>query len=62
MGFSRQEYWSGVPLPSLDEMPLAVCITTTDIDGGEEGKEGWFILLSLVIPFMNREQKLQIQS
>ena len=25
MGFARQEYWSGVPLPSL-EMTLALCI------------------------------------
>ena len=26
MGFSRQEYWSGVPLPSLEE-PLSLCQT-----------------------------------
>ena len=31
MGFSRQEYWSGVPLPSLD-MP-AICIQIVFIKG-----------------------------
>ena len=24
MGFSRQEYWSGVPLPSLNHLPSAL--------------------------------------
>ena len=26
MGFSRQEYWSGVPLPSLSLLPTATAI------------------------------------
>jgi len=25
-GFSRQEYWSGVPLPSLDKLPMCILI------------------------------------
>ena len=33
MGFSRQEYWSGVPLPSPGEQ-TSVCYMT---GGGEEG-------------------------
>ena len=27
MGFSRQEYWSGAPLPSLRELPKYTLIT-----------------------------------
>jgi len=37
MGFSRQEYWSGVPLPS----PIAIAKLLSDVGvpGGSDGKE-----------------------
>ena len=31
VGFSRQEYWSGVPLPSLTELPYDPAIPFLDI-------------------------------
>ena len=33
MGFSRQEYWSGVPLPSPNE--LAICIQSRKVGKGQ---------------------------
>ena len=35
MGFSRQEYWSGVPLPSPDVAKVELLITT--VEGTGEG-------------------------
>ena len=40
MGFSRQEYWSGVPLPSLNEIPRRVkFIKDRMLNGGCQGSQ-----------------------
>ena len=38
MGFSRQDYWSGVPLPSTTQAGLHGCILTSPVESGT-----WFI-------------------
>ena len=30
MGFSRQQYWSGLPFPSLMDLPDLICKTQSD--------------------------------
>ena len=39
MGFSRQEYWSGVPLPSLKVGSLAIIILILSIENPKESLE-----------------------
>ena len=39
MGFSRQEYWSGVPLPSLKVGSLAIIILILSIENPKESIE-----------------------
>ena len=39
MGFSRQEYWSGLPFPSLNSLSLDVCFS--------------LISSNVLIPFMD---------
>ena len=43
MGFSRQEYWSGVPLPSLERETKATCLDQSPLCG----VEGLFAFKSL---------------
>ena len=38
MGFSRQEYWSGVPLPSPFNAATLTLLKTSDFPGGLDGK------------------------
>ena len=39
MAFPRQEYWNGLPFPSLGELPdLGIKYMSLDLEGG------WFIL------------------
>ena len=40
MGFSRQEYWSGVPLPSSSESLVPIKLTTTMGSSGRAGGRG----------------------
>ena len=46
MGFSRQEYWSGVPLPSSSfmlaarKMGLQLKVRDVDVDGDDPSQEG----------------------
>ena len=55
MGFSRQEYWSGVPLPSLKYIYLHICITEAlevtqwsriCLPANEETQETWLLSMS----------------
>jgi len=39
MGFSRQEYWNGVPLPSLDLEDRMVEISATEQKKGKRERE-----------------------
>ena len=39
MGFSRQEYWSGVPLPSPDKDNSCLLLFKWGFSGGASGKE-----------------------
>ena len=46
MGFSRQEYWSGVPLPSPYEVPRVVKFTETEsnmVVTRHWGNQGWVV-------------------
>ena len=52
MGYSRQEYWSGVPLPSPGE---GLGVTKSEVDLGGDGESLFIYQICQFIAFMKLE-------
>ena len=55
MGFSRQEYWSGLPCPAPGDLPNPViepvCLTSPVLVGGFfAARSTWEALTCLIVP------------
>ena len=57
MGFSRQEYWSGVPLPSLTELPGKPHFTSI-IELHALETEAWMDIFNAVKAQMERKDSV----
>ena len=55
MGFARQEYWSGVPLPSPDYLPRMLHFSSTALLATFKGppREQLFTLDSCLLSYLN---------